>query len=205
MSFNQTMQAYERKDFMIEGDFLFVESCPANVVIYAQRGQYELTQGAQIKSNTLNGRVTVENRGEAGRVSLVVGFGEYVPPQIESLEVSAMPAVDIETMPSVEIETMPSVEIETMPPVEIAQGQKIEVSNLETISTQFSSSEVSMPHSFASNSARKRLFIKANIGNLNAVQVGAFPLYAGERLELETTAAINVTGESSDKIQFIEV
>jgi hypothetical protein len=197
MSFNQTMQAYERKDFMIEGDFLFVESCPANVVIYAQRGQYELTQGAQIKSDTLNGRVTVENRGEAGRVSLVVGFGEYVPPQIESLEVSAMPAVDIETMPPVEIETMP--------PVEIAQGQKIEVSNLETISTQFSSSEVSMPHSFASNSARKRLFIKANIGNLNAVQVGAFPLYAGERLELETTAAINVTGESSDKIQFIEV
>jgi hypothetical protein len=197
MSFNQTMQAYERKDFMIEGDFLFVESCPANVVIYAQRGQYELTQGAQIKSDTLNGRVTVENRGEAGRVSLVVGFGEYVPPQIESLEVSAMPAVDIETMPPVEIETMP--------PVEIAQGQKIEVSNLETISTQFSSSEVSMPHSFAANSARKRLFIKANIGNLNAVQVGAFSLYAGERLELETTAAINVTGESSDKIQFIEV
>lgn len=196
MSFNQVMQPYERKDFLAEGDFLYVEECPSSVVIYAQRGQYTLKKGAQVKSDTIAGRITIENRGEAGAVSVVVGFGEYVAPQKDSIEVS--------NMPPVELADGQQIEVSNMPPVELADGQQIEVSNIPQKSALFNSGELSTPATFPLNADRNQLIIKASDENINAVNIGAFSLSAGERIELNTTAEITVSGDEC-KIQYIEV
>jgi hypothetical protein len=195
MSFKQTMQAFERKQFIAEGDFLYVESSPGDVVIYAERGQYRLAQGAQVLSTTLNGKLTVENRGEAGVISLVVGFGEYKPPERDSLAISSMPAVELQAGQSLAVSDLPAIELKA--------GQSVAVSNFT--SSLFNSAEFSVNHTFAANPNRQALIIKASASNLNSVLVGSFALEPSEKIELSTTAQITVSGNTPDKIQFIEV
>jgi hypothetical protein len=195
MSFKQIMQPYERKQFIAEGDFLYVESAPGELVIYAERGQYTLRQGAQILSATLKGQLTIENRSNGGLVSLVVGFGEYKPPQQESFAISSLPDVTLAAGQSVVVSELPAVGFKA--------GQQVAVSNLT--SSLFNSAEFSAPHAFAANANRTKLMIKANASNYNSLLVGAYELNAGESIELPTTAAVTISGDTSAKFQFIEV
>lgn len=257
MSFSQIMQPHGVAQFTAQGTFLYVEEAPGVVRLRSEAGQYELVKGSQILNGNLTGLITVENTGEAGQVSLKVGYGEYRPPQRDNIEISAQPpveiapgqgisieyqppvriasgqsvtvssqppvqiapgqAVSVASLPAITMEAGQSVSVEALPavelsanqkvgldaPVQIAAGQQIAVSNLERVSSAFQSAEVALPHTFASNAARKKLILKAPATNANPVLIGAFELPAGESITLETTAEITVTG--SDAVQYIEV
>lgn len=235
MSFEKRMLTGARDNFTAIGDFLFVEKAAGELLITTQSGGYYLlTQGAQVKSERLAGVVTVENRGVEGDVKLKVGFGEYVPPQRDTVAVSALPAVQISALPAVEVSSLPAVtlaanqtvkvsslpkmqlaagqslDVSSIPEMTIAAGQSVAVSSLPAVELKKSAALAAgvhaMPHTIPANAGRKKITIKALSGNTAAVTVaGAYPLEAGEKLELETTAEIQLTGDAANSIAVLEI
>ncbi|HDY8085380.1 TPA: hypothetical protein RQK88_003460 [Vibrio vulnificus] len=235
MSFEKRMLTGARDNFTAIGDFLFVEKAVGELLITTQSGgYYVLTQGAQVKSERLAGVVTVENRGVEGDVKLKVGFGEYVPPQRDTVAVSALPAVEVSALPAVQVSSLPAVElaanqtvrvsslpemqlaagqsldVSSIPEMTIAAGQSVGVSSLPAVELKKSASLAAgvhaMPYTIPANAGRKKITIKALSGNTAAVTVaGAYPLEAGEKLELETTAEIQLTGDAANSIAVLEI
>ncbi|EGQ8172108.1 hypothetical protein GYL69_000118 [Vibrio vulnificus] len=235
MSFEKRMLTGARDNFTAIGDFLFVEKAAGELLITTQSGGYYLlTQGAQVKSERLAGVVTVENRGVEGDVKLKVGFGEYVPPQRDTVAVSALPAVQISALPAVEVSSLPAVtlaanqtvkvsslpkmqlaagqslDVSSIPEMTIAAGQSVAVSSLPAVELKKSAALAAgvhaMPYTIPANAGRKKITIKALSGNTAAVTVaGAYPLEAGEKLELETTAEIQLTGDAANSIAVLEI
>ncbi|EHZ7358375.1 TPA: hypothetical protein RQL24_001519 [Vibrio vulnificus] len=235
MSFEKRMLTGARDNFTAIGDFLFVEKAAGELLITTQSGGYYLlTQGAQVKSDRLAGVVTVENRGVEGDVKLKVGFGEYVPPQRDTVAVSALPAVQISALPAVEVSSLPAVtlaanqtvkvsslpkmqlaagqslDVSSIPEMTIAAGQSVAVSSLPAVELKKSAALAAgvhaMPYTIPANAGRKKITIKALSGNTAAVTVaGAYPLEAGEKLELETTAEIQLTGDAANSIAVLEI
>ncbi|HAS6217102.1 TPA: hypothetical protein RQK49_002032 [Vibrio vulnificus] len=235
MSFEKRMLTGARDNFTAIGDFLFVEKAAGELLITTQSGgYYVLTQGAQVKSERLAGVVTVENRGVEGDVKLKVGFGEYVPPQRDTVAVSALPAVEVSALPAVQVSSLPAVElaanqtvrvsslpemqlaagqsldVSSIPEMTIAAGQSVGVSSLPAVELKKSASLAAgvhaMPYTIPANAGRKKITIKALSGNTAAVTVaGAYPLEAGEKLELETTAEIQLTGDAANSIAVLEI
>ncbi|HDY7475764.1 TPA: hypothetical protein RQJ45_000395 [Vibrio vulnificus] len=235
MSFEKRMLTGARDNFTAIGDFLFVEKAAGELLITTQSGgYYVLTQGAQVKSERLAGVVTVENRGVEGDVKLKVGFGEYVPPQRDTVAVSALPAVEVSALPTVDVSSLPAVElaanqtvqvsslpemqlaagqsldVSSIPAMTIAAGQSVGVSSLPAVELKKSASLAAgvhaMPYTIPANAGRKKITIKALSGNTAAVTVaGAYPLEAGEKLELETTAEIQLTGDAANSIAVLEI
>ncbi|ELV8742260.1 hypothetical protein ACWOK6_004242 [Vibrio vulnificus] len=235
MSFEKRMLTGARDNFTAIGDFLFVEKAAGELLITTQSGGYYLlTQGAQVKSERLAGVVTVENRGVEGDVKLKVGFGEYVPPQRDTVAVSALPAVQISDLPAVEVSSLPAVtlaanqtvkvsslpemqlaagqslDVSSIPEMTIAAGQSVAVSSLPAVELKKSAALAAgvhaMPYTIPANAGRKKITIKALSGNTAAVTVaGAYPLEAGEKLELETTAEIQLTGDAANSIAVLEI
>ncbi|HDY7522308.1 TPA: hypothetical protein RQJ54_000168 [Vibrio vulnificus] len=235
MSFEKRMLTGARDNFTAIGDFLFVEKAAGELLITTQSGgYYVLTQGAQVKSERLAGVVTVENRGVEGDVKLKVGFGEYVPPQRDTVAVSALPAVEVSALPAVQVSSLPAVElaanqtvrvsslpemqlaagqsldVSSIPEMTIAAGQSVGVSSLPAVELKKSASLAAgvhaMPYTIPASAGRKKITIKALSGNTAAVTVaGAYPLEAGEKLELETTAEIQLTGDAANSIAVLEI
>ncbi|CAM4235777.1 hypothetical protein VIVU109784_00565 [Vibrio vulnificus] len=235
MSFEKRMLTGARDNFTAIGDFLFVEKAAGELLITTQSGgYYVLTQGAQVKSERLAGVVTVENRGVEGDVKLKVGFGEYVPPQRDTVAVSELPAVEVSALPTVDVSSLPAVElaanqtvkvsslpemqlaagqsldVSSIPAMTIAAGQSVGVSSLPAVELKKSASLAAgvhaMPYTIPANAGRKKITIKALSGNTAAVTVaGAYPLEAGEKLELETTAEIQLTGDAANSIAVLEI
>ncbi|ELG9630534.1 hypothetical protein ROM75_004138 [Vibrio vulnificus] len=235
MSFEKRMLTGARDNFTAIGDFLFVEKAAGELLITTQSGgYYVLTQGAQVKSERLAGVVTVENRGAEGDVKLKVGFGEYVPPQRDTVAVSALPAVQISALPAVDVSSLPAVtlaanqtvtvsslpkmqlaagqslDVSSIPEMTIAAGQSVAVSSLPAVELKKSAALAAgvhaMPYTIPANAGRKKITIKALSGNTAAVTVaGAYPLEAGEKLELETTAEIQLTGDAANSIAVLEI
>lgn len=204
------MQSAGRAQFNALGDFLFIEESPGLVLITTQTGgYYELTQGAQIKGDRVSGLITVENKGEAGEIRIKTGFGEYVPPQRETVAVSAMPALEIAAGQSVNVGAMPalqiaagqSVNVGAMPALQIAAGQSVAVA----VSGSLNASVQVMPYTLPANPDRKSVKIKAAVDNAGLVTLaGVWPLAAGETIELETTAEIVLTGAATESAIILE-
>ncbi|AJR08670.1 hypothetical protein C9J03_11955 [Photobacterium gaetbulicola] len=108
MNFHQMMQPRQRSQFQAVGEFLYIEACPDSVAITTERGEYRLKQGAQILDPQLTGRVTVENMGEAGTVTIICGFGRYIPPTDgQEVSVTKMPTVTLSPNQQVNIGQLP--------------------------------------------------------------------------------------------------
>lgn len=136
------MQSRQRLQFQAVGEFLYIDASPDMVSITTERGGYQLKQGAQIIDPKLTGMVTVENMGEAGTVTIICGYGRYIPPSDgQKVEVTALPSVtlspeqevNIGNTPSVKIAPYQSVEVSGMPSMRIAPYQQIEVSKLPPV------------------------------------------------------------------------
>lgn len=210
--FTQVMQANQTMQINIAAEFFYIEQCPSEIMVRTERGEYRLSKGAQIIDKQMGDRITIQNLGEAGAVSLVWGYGQYVPPvDGQKTVIQSMPAVTVQTMPSVVIESMPQVEVsalspvtvETMPALELAEGQQVEMT--QTLSNSFTASAEALPFTLAENPARKKVFIKAPTENTDGVLIGgAFELEQGEWLEMENTAEIDFTGADGDTVQLLE-
>lgn len=140
--FHQVMQPRQRQQFQAVGEFLYIETCPDAVQISTERGDYRLKQGAQIIDPRLTGRVTVENMGEAGTVTIVCGYGRYIPPSNgQQVEVTQMPTVTLSPNQQVNIGLLPkvalvdgqSVVISKLPKVKLDDDQSVTVSQLPAI------------------------------------------------------------------------
>ena len=109
--------------------------------------------------------------------------------------------VGVVNMPDMTIAEKQYVRIESMPVMKVAANQQIGIKRSAVLAT----SEVSVfPHDIASNSDRQKLIIKAPATNTAAVMIGAYGLDAGEKLEIESTAAIAITGSAGDTLHIME-
>ncbi|MDV5167514.1 hypothetical protein [Photobacterium rosenbergii] len=143
MNFHQVMQPRQRSQFQAVGEFLYVEACTESVSITTERGDYRLKQGAQIIDPQLTGRVTVENMGEAGTVTIICGFGRYIPPtdgqqvavtQLPSVTLSPNQQVNIGQLPQVALVDGQAVVVSQLPKVQLEPDQSVTVSQLPSVS-----------------------------------------------------------------------
>ncbi len=195
------MQSAGRAQFNALGDFLFVEKSPGLVLITTQTGgYYELTQGAQIKGDRVSGLITVENKGEAGEVRIKTGFGEYVPPQRETVAVSAMPALEIAAGQSVNVGAMPalqiaagqSVNVGAMPALQIAAGQSVNVGAMPALQIA------------AGQSVNVGAMPALQIAAGQSVNVGAMPaleIAAGQTVNVGAMPALEVAPGQSVNVE----
>ncbi len=142
--FKQMMQPYQRTDFQLVGEFLYVERCTGTVLIQTDRGEYRLKQGAQVIDPKLAGRLTVENLGSAGEIELISGYGRYVPPADgQQVSVEKMPALEmaagqrmsvaVTEQPAMQLAPNQAVNVDAMPPMALADNQKITIEALPRI------------------------------------------------------------------------
>uniref|UniRef100_UPI0004721A38 hypothetical protein n=1 Tax=Vibrio parahaemolyticus TaxID=670 RepID=UPI0004721A38 len=111
----------------------------------------------------------------------------------QQLAVSALPAVELAANQKLAVTSLPSVEVSTLPAVTLESTQVVKVD--EQVSSNLITEAVSVfPHNMAQNATRKAITIKASKANTASVFVDAFELEAGERITIESTAAMTLTG-----------
>ncbi len=122
----------------------------------------------------------------------------------QQLAVSALPAVELAANQKLAVTSLPSVEVSTLPAVTLESTQVVKVD--EQVSSNLITEAVSVfPHNMAQNATRKAITIKASKANTASVFVDAFELDAGERITIESTAAMTLTGSAGDAVTIMEI
>ncbi|TOD93520.1 hypothetical protein [Vibrio parahaemolyticus] len=122
----------------------------------------------------------------------------------QQLAVSALPAVELAANQKLAVTSLPSVEVSTLPAVTLESTQVVKVD--EQVSSNLITEAVSVfPHNMAQNTTRKAITIKASKANTASVFVDAFELEAGERITIESTAAMTLTGTAGDTVTIMEI
>ncbi|EIO4081401.1 hypothetical protein LQK65_001825 [Vibrio parahaemolyticus] len=122
----------------------------------------------------------------------------------QQLAVSALPAVELAANQKLAVTSLPSVEVSTLPAVTLEATQVVKVD--EQVSSNLITEAVSVfPHNMAQNATRKAITIKASKANTASVFVDAFELEAGERITIESTAAMTLTGSAGDTVTIMEI
>ncbi|MFL0860163.1 hypothetical protein [Vibrio parahaemolyticus] len=122
----------------------------------------------------------------------------------QQLAVSALPAVELAANQKLAVTSLPSVEVSTLPAVTLEATQVVKVD--EQVSSNLITEAVSVfPHNIAQNTTRKAITIKASKANTASVFIDAFELEAGERITIESTAAMTLTGTAGDAVTIMEI
>ncbi|ODX60097.1 hypothetical protein BBM08_10880 [Vibrio parahaemolyticus] len=122
----------------------------------------------------------------------------------QQLVVSALPAVELAANQKLAVTSLPSVEVSTLPAVTLEATQVVKVD--EQVSSNLITEAVSVfPHNMAQNATRKAITIKAAKANTASVFIDAFELEAGERITIESTAAMTLTGTAGDAVTIMEI
>ncbi|EHR1163480.1 hypothetical protein KS876_002507 [Vibrio parahaemolyticus] len=122
----------------------------------------------------------------------------------QQLAVSALPAVELAANQKLAVTSLPSVEVSTLPAVTLEATQVVKVD--EQVSSNLITEAVSVfPHNMAQNATRKAITIKAAKANTASVFIDAFELEAGERITIESTAAMTLTGTAGDTVTIMEI
>ncbi|WP_274021934.1 hypothetical protein [Vibrio parahaemolyticus] len=122
----------------------------------------------------------------------------------QKLAVSALPAVELAANQKLAVTSLPSVEVSTLPAVTLEATQVVKVD--EQVSSNLITEAVSVfPHNMAQNATRKAITIKAAKANTASVFIDAFELEAGERITIESTAAMTLTGTAGDAVTIMEI
>lgn len=212
----------------LDSHWIFIESATGKIrfEIEATGEVFSLNQKALYKNTGLKfGRLLISG---VGRLVFEHGTGEFVPPvegqklsidnmpplvlaanQKISADVTSMPAVVIDSLPSVELAGTPRIEIlenqyvriKSVPPIKISANQAIAI----RVSTQHKSAEVNVfPHVIASDPIRRKLVIKAALSNVEPVLIGEYPLLAGEREVIDSTAELTLTCAAGGLVYLME-
>ncbi|EGQ8019487.1 hypothetical protein HRY95_004050 [Vibrio alginolyticus] len=122
----------------------------------------------------------------------------------QQLAVSALPAVELAANQKLAVTSLPSVEVSALPAVTLEAAQVVKVD--EQVSGNLITEAVSVfPHNIAHNATRKAITIKAAKANSASVFIDAFELEAGERITIESTADMTLTGAEGDSVTLLEV
>ncbi|MDW3641133.1 hypothetical protein [Vibrio sp. 1291-1] len=122
----------------------------------------------------------------------------------QQLAVSALPAVELAANQKLAVTSLPSVEVSALPAVTLEATQVVKVD--EQVSGNLITEAVSVfPHNIAHNATRKAITIKAAKANTASVFIDAFELEAGERITIESTADMTLTGTAGDTVTTMEI
>ncbi|MCG9716681.1 hypothetical protein L1D94_08690 [Vibrio alginolyticus] len=122
----------------------------------------------------------------------------------QQLAVSALPAVELAANQKLAVTSLPSVEVSALPAVTLEAAQVVKVD--EQVSSGLVTEAVSVfPHNIAQNATRKAITIKAAKANSASVFIDAFELEAGERITIESTADMTLTGTVGDTVTTMEI
>ncbi len=122
----------------------------------------------------------------------------------QQLGVTSLPPVEFKAPQPVNVQSLPSVEVSALPAVTLEATQVVKVD--EQVSGNLITEAVSVfPHNIAQNATRKAITIKAAKANSASVFIDAFELEAGERITIESTAAMTLTGTAGDAVTFMEI
>ena len=217
---NLNLKAGHALPVTIAGSWIYLETADKHIILESEQGnRVTLKQDAVIKNHEQIGRVLVYSDIDQD-VSIEFGFGDFVPPsningqavvitELPKVEIAAGQSVNIEQMPAMQMAAGQSVNIGQMPAVQVSQLPSVTLAAGQQVTTQISSSLAAqqgvMPLSIAANTNRRKLVIKADSANTQAILIaGVYPLEAGERIELETRAAVELTGDVSDTAHVLE-
>lgn len=122
----------------------------------------------------------------------------------QQLAVSALPAVELAANQKLAVTSLPSVEVSALPAVTLEAAQVVKVD--EQVSGNLITEAVSVfPHNIAHNATRKAITIKAAKANAASVFIDAFELEAGERITIESTTDMTLTGTAGDTVTTMEI
>ncbi len=165
----------------VEGQSVVVQALP-NVVI-EQQPAVEIAPNQQLAVNQLPAVELAAN---------------------QQLGVTALPPVEFKAPQPVNVQSLPSVEVSALPAVTLEAAQVVEVN--EQVSGNLITEAVSVfPHNIAQNATRKAITIKAAKANSASVFIDAFELEAGERITIESTADMTLTGTAGDTVTTMEI
>ncbi|MCS0415874.1 hypothetical protein [Vibrio diabolicus] len=124
--------------------------------------------------------------------------------QLPAVELAANQQLGVTALPPVEFKAPQPVEVQSLPAVTLEAAQVVKVN--EQVSGNLITEAVSVfPHNIAQNATRKAITIKAAKANSASVFIDAFELEAGERITIESTAAMTLTGTAGDAVTFMEI
>ncbi|EGQ9180265.1 hypothetical protein F9H62_19385 [Vibrio alginolyticus] len=165
----------------VEGQSVVVQALP-NVVI-EQQPAVEIAPNQQLAVNQLPAVELAAN---------------------QQLGVTALPPVEFKAPQPVNVQSLPSVEVSALPAVTLEAAQVVKVD--EQVSGNLITEAVSVfPHNIAHNATRKAITIKAAKANAASVFIDAFELEAGERITIESTADMILTGTAGDTVTTMEI
>ncbi|ENK2108062.1 hypothetical protein J4H39_18635 [Vibrio alginolyticus] len=165
----------------VEGQSVVVQALP-NVVI-EQQPAVEIAPNQQLAVNQLPAVELAAN---------------------QQLGVTALPPVEFKAPQPVNVQSLPSVEVSALPAVTLEAAQVVKVN--EQVSGNLITEAVSVfPHNIAQNATRKAITIKAAKANSASVFIDAFELEAGERITIESTADMTLTGTAGDAVTTMEI
>ncbi|ODW60344.1 hypothetical protein BBL88_00460 [Vibrio parahaemolyticus] len=165
----------------VEGQSVVVQALP-NVVI-EQQPAVEIAPNQQLAVNQLPAVELAAN---------------------QQLGVTALPPVEFKAPQPVNVQSLPSVEVSALPAVTLEAAQVVKVD--EQVSGNLITEAVSVfPHNIAQNATRKAITIKAAKANSASVFIDAFELEAGERITIESTADMTLTGTVGDTVTTMEI
>ncbi|ENP7577939.1 hypothetical protein ACEC70_002041 [Vibrio alginolyticus] len=122
----------------------------------------------------------------------------------QQLGVTTLPPVEFKAPQPVNVQSLPSVEVSALPAVTLEATQVVKVD--EQVSSGLVTEAVSVfPHNIAHNATRKAITIKAAKANSASVFIDAFELEAGERITIESTADMILTGTAGDTVTTMEI
>ncbi|ENK2080516.1 hypothetical protein ACEI28_002163 [Vibrio alginolyticus] len=165
----------------VEGQSVVVQALP-NVVI-EQQPAVEIAPNQQLAVNQLPAVELAAN---------------------QQLGVTTLPPVEFKAPQPVNVQSLPSVEVSALPAVTLEAAQVVKVD--EQVSGNLITEAVSVfPHNIAHNATRKAITIKAAKANSASVFIDAFELEAGERITIESTADMTLTGTAGDTVTIMEI
>ncbi|HCH4139928.1 TPA: hypothetical protein NKV59_003400 [Vibrio parahaemolyticus] len=170
-----------------DGNWLYLKAAQAEIEIYRESSGERVTLG---KSSVFNvgegkhlGRLLISSRTD-NEIEIQFGYGSFMPP----VEFKAPQPVNVQSLPAVTLEATQVVKVD------------------EQVSSNLITEAVSVfPHNMAQNATRKAITIKASKANTASVFVDAFELEAGERITIESTAAMTLTGSAGDTVTIMEI
>ncbi|MDF4638846.1 hypothetical protein P3489_03515 [Vibrio parahaemolyticus] len=124
--------------------------------------------------------------------------------QLPAVELAANQQLGVTALPPVEFKAPQPVEVQSLPAVTLEAAQVVKVD--EQVSGNLITEAVSVfPHNIAQNATRKAITIKAAKANSASVFIDAFELEAGERITIESTADMTLTGTTGDTVTTMEI
>ncbi|MCS0338245.1 hypothetical protein ND926_12305 [Vibrio diabolicus] len=124
--------------------------------------------------------------------------------QLPAVELAANQQLGVTALPPVEFKAPQPVDVQSLPAVTLEAAQVVKVD--EQVSGNLITEAVSVfPHNIAQNATRKAITIKAAKANTASVFIDAFELEAGERITIESTADMTLTGTAGDAVTTMEI